>query len=179
MACLDHSILLRGKPSGGPYASLEPYEMLSVGDTAPNFSAKTDGEGSVTLSDFRGKKVVLYFYPRDSTPGCTIEACAFRDAELDFKAKNTVILGVSADSTKSHDRFKSKHSLPFPLISDPDHSISESYGAWRQKKLFGRTYMGIVRSTFVIDEQGKIEAAYDKVKVRGHVADVLGRLGAD
>ena len=153
--------------------------MLAVGDTAPNFSAKTDGGASVTLSDFRGKRVVLYFYPRDSTPGCTVEACGFRDAEAEFKAKNTVILGVSADSIKSHDRFKSEHSLPFPLISDPDHSISESYGAWRQKKLFGKTYMGIVRSTFVIDKHGKIEAAYDRVKVRGHVAAVLASLGCD
>ena len=150
--------------------------MLAVGDAAPDFSAETDGGGSVKLSELRGKKVVLYFYPKDSTPGCTAEACAFRDSEADFQAKNTVILGVSSDSIKSHDRFKARHSLPFPLISDNDRSISESYGVWRQKKLFGRTYMGIVRSTFVIDEQGKIEAAYDKVKVRGHVAEVLAGL---
>lgn len=150
--------------------------MLQPGDPAPDFHAETDGGGSVRLSDLRGKKVVLYFYPKDSTPGCTIEACGFRDAESDFAAKNAVILGVSADSVRSHDRFKAKHRLPFPLISDSDHAIAEAYGAWRQKSLFGKKYMGIVRSTFVIDEEGRIAAAHDKVKVPGHVQAVLAAL---
>ena len=150
--------------------------MLNVGDIAPDFEAKTDGDASVRLSDLRGKKVILYFYPRDSTPGCTVEACAFRDAASEFKAKDAVILGVSADSVKSHDRFKARHSLSFPLVSDGDHSISEAYGVWREKRMFGRKYMGIVRATYVIDEEGRIRAAYDKVKVRGHVAAVLSAL---
>lgn len=150
--------------------------MLTVGDTAPDFTAETDGGDSIKLSNLRGRTVVLYFYPKDSTPGCTVEACSFRDADAEFAAKNAVILGVSADSVKSHDRFKAKHKLPFRLISDRDHSISEAYGARREKKMFGRTYMGIVRSTFVIDEEGRIKAAYDKVKVRGHTSRVLAGL---
>lgn len=143
---------------------------------APDFTADTDGGGSVTLSDLRGRKVILYFYPKDSTPGCTIEACSFRDAADNFAAKNAVILGASADSVKSHDRFKARHQLAFQLISDQDHSIAEAYGAWREKKLFGRKYMGVVRSTFVIDEEGRIASIFDKVKVRNHVSEVLAVL---
>ncbi len=150
--------------------------MLADGDPAPDFSAETDGGGQIQLSDLRGQRVVLYFYPRDSTPGCTFEACAFRDAHEEFCAKNCVIIGVSADSIKSHERFSARHHLPFRLVSDPDHTISESYGAWRQKTLFGRKYMGIVRSTFVIGADGRIEASYDQVKVVGHVGEVLASL---
>jgi len=150
--------------------------MLAAGDPAPDFSAETDGGGQIQLSDLRGQRVVLYFYPRDSTPGCTLEACAFRDAHEEFCAKNCVIIGVSADSIKSHERFSARHHLPFRLVSDPDHTISESYGAWRQKTLFGRKYMGIVRSTFVIGADGRIEASYDQVKVVGHVGEVLAGL---
>ena len=150
--------------------------MLAAGDPAPDFSAETDGGGQIQLSDLRGQRVVLYFYPRDSTPGCTFEACAFRDAHEEFCAKNCVIIGVSADSIKSHERFSARHHLPFRLVSDPDHTISESYGAWRQKTLFGRKYMGIVRSTFVIGADGRIEASYDQVKVVGHVGEVLASL---
>jgi len=150
--------------------------MLAAGDPAPDFSAETDGGGQIQLSDLRGQRVVLYFYPRDSTPGCTFEACAFRDAHEEFCAKNCVIIGVSADSIKSHERFSARHHLPFRLVSDPDHTISESYGAWRQKTLFGRKYMGIVRSTFVIGADGRIEASYDQVKVVGHVGEVLAGL---
>ncbi len=150
--------------------------MLADGDPAPDFSAETDGGGQIQLSDLRGQRVVLYFYPRDSTPGCTFEACAFRDAHEEFCAKNCVIIGVSADSIKSHERFSARHHLPFRLVSDPDHTISESYGAWRQKTLFGRKYMGIVRSTFVIGADGRIEASYDQVKVVGHVGEVLAGL---
>lgn len=150
--------------------------MLQPGDPAPDFEVETDGGGTLRLADFRGRKVVLYFYPKDSTPGCTIEALAFRDAEPEFAAKNAAILGVSADSVRSHDRFKARHNLPFRLLSDRDHAIAEAYGAWREKQLFGKKYMGIVRSTYVIDEQGKIEATCDKVKVRGHTDDLLARL---
>lgn len=150
--------------------------MLAVGDSAPDFSAKTDGGGQVRLSDLRGQRVVLYFYPKDSTPGCTTEACAFRDAHEEFSAQNCAVVGVSTDSIKSHERFSTRHQLPFRLVSDPDHKISESYGAWRQKTLFGRQYMGIVRSTFVIGADGRIEATYDRVKVAGHIDEVLANL---
>ena len=150
--------------------------MLSLGDSAPDFTAETDGGGTIRLSDLRGRKVILYFYPRDSTSGCTLEACEFRDASRGFAAKNTVVLGVSADSIKSHDRFKAKNDLTFPLISDADHKIAEAYGTWREKTLYGRTYMGVVRSTFVIDERGRIEAVYDRVKPRGHAQALLAKL---
>ena len=150
--------------------------MLSPGDPAPDFTAETDGGGAIQLSELRGRKVVLYFYPRDNTAGCTLEACEFRDTLQGFAAKNAVVLGVSADSVKSHDRFKAKHDLTFPLISDADHKIAEAYGTWREKSLYGRTYMGVVRSTFVIDEQGKVVAVYDKVKPRGHAQALLAKL---
>ena len=145
----------------------------SAGEAAPDFTAPADGGGSVRLSDLRGKRVVLYFYPKDFTPGCTLEACDFRDAAADFAGENCVILGVSADSVGRHESFSARHGLPFRLLSDTDHSISEAYGAWREKTLFGRKYMGIVRSTFLVDEQGDVLAAFDKVRVRGHAAQVL------
>ncbi len=150
--------------------------MLKVGDPAPDFTAETDGGGTIALKDLRGKNVVLYFYPKDNTPGCTLEACAFRDAEPEFSAKGAVVLGVSPDSVKSHDKFKARFTLPFRLISDPDHVLAEAYGAWREKSLFGRKYMGIVRSTFVIDAEGKVAEVYDKVKVKGHAAALLANL---
>lgn len=150
--------------------------MPEVGDTAPDFTAETDGGGTVRLSDLRGRKVVLYFYPRDNTSGCTAEACAFRDAEADFAARNAVILGVSPDSVASHDRFKAKHGLPFRLVSDSGNAIAEAYGSWREKSMYGRRYMGVVRSTFVIDEQGRVEAAFDRVRVKGHAEKVLAKL---
>ena len=150
--------------------------MIKIGATAPDFTAPTDGGGTVRLKDLRGKKVVLYFYPKDNTPGCTTESCDFRDAQAKFEAKDAVILGVSPDSVKSHDKFKERFDLPFTLISDEDHKIAEAYGVWQEKSMYGRKYMGIQRSTFVIDEKGKIAAIYDKVKVTGHVADVLGKV---
>ena len=150
---------------------------LQVGDTAPDFEAKTDGGSVIRLSDYRGKKVVLYFYPKDSTPGCMLEACSFRGAQPQFAAKNAIILGISADSTESHERFKARHGLPFRLVSDPDHGIARSYGAWRKKSLLGIGYMWLVRSTFVIDEDGRIDAIYDNVNVFRHVAQVLEDLG--
>lgn len=150
--------------------------MLNVGDPAPDFTVATDGGGTLRLADLRGQRVVLYFYPRDNTPGCTTEACDFRDAAPRFADKNAVILGISTDSVQSHDRFKAKQELPFPLLSDTNREISEAYGTWRQKSLYGKKFMGMVRSTFVIDEQGIIAAVYDKVRVKGHVEAVLNAL---
>ena len=150
--------------------------MPKVGDPAPDFTVATDGGGTLRLADLRGQRVVLYFYPRDNTPGCTTEACDFRDAAPRFADKNTVILGVSTDSVQSHDRFKAKHELPFPLLSDSDREIAEAYGTWREKSLYGKKFMGMVRCTFVIDEEGTIAAVYDKVRVKGHVEALLGTL---
>lgn len=150
--------------------------MLRVGDPAPDFTAETDGGGTLRLADLRGQRVVLYFYPRDNTPGCTTEACDFRDAASRFADKSAVILGVSTDSVQSHDRFKAKHELPFLLLSDSDRAIAGAYGTWREKSLYGKKFMGMVRSTFVIDEQGIIAAVYDKVRVKGHVEALLDAL---
>lgn len=150
--------------------------MLKVGDKAPDFTAPVDGGETLSLKDLKGQRVVLYFYPKDNTPGCTTEACDFRDFQPQLEAKNVVTLGVSPDSVKSHDKFKAKHELPFRLIADEDHAIAEAYGVWQEKSMYGKKYMGIVRSTFVIDEKGKIAEVHEKVKVKGHVADLLGRL---
>lgn len=149
--------------------------MVKVGDRAPDFTGLTDTGEKIELKDLHGKTVVLYFYPRDNTPGCTIEACGFRDSFAAFKEKDVEILGVSPDSVKSHQKFKARFKLPFTLIADDDHKIAEQYGAWQEKSMYGRKYMGIVRSTFVIDPQGKIAEVYEKVKVRGHVQDVLSK----
>ena len=150
--------------------------MLQEGTIAPDFTVPTDGGGEVTLSDYRGKKVVLYFYPKDDTPGCTTEACNFRDDHSEILAAGAAVLGVSPDSVKSHDKFKLKFALPFALLSDPDHQVAELYGAWGEKKMFGRTYMGIIRSTFVIDEQGKIVKVFPKVRTKSHSQEVLAVL---
>ena len=149
--------------------------MVKVGGKAPEFSAVTDTGGKINLKDLRGKTVVLYFYPKDNTPGCTAESCDFRDSFAAFQKKNAVVLGVSPDSVKSHQKFKAKFALPFPLIADEDHSIAEKYGVWKEKSMYGRKYMGIERSTFVIDAAGKVAEIYGKVKVKGHVEDVLGK----
>lgn len=146
---------------------------LSVGDAAPDF---TDDTAPFTLSEQRGRRVVLYFYPKDNTPGCTTEACDFRDNKEDFDAQEAIIVGVSPDSRASHEKFTAKHDLPFLLVSDPDKAIAEAYGVWREKKNYGRTYMGIVRSTFIIDPEGRIEAIYDNVRAKGHVARLLKEL---
>jgi peroxiredoxin Q/BCP len=131
--------------------------QLHVGDTAPNFTAKTDEGKSVSLSDYRGKRVVLYFYPADDTPGCTRQACSFRDHYLQIEEKNAVVLGVSPDDEKSHQKFKTKYNLPFTLLVDTDHSITDRYGAWGEKtRPGGEKYMGVVRSQVVIDENGKV-----------------------
>ena len=135
---------------------------LQAGDTAPAFETIDDSGNKVKLSDFAGSKVVLYFYPKDDTPGCTKQACSFRDSYADVESKNAVVLGVSPDDSDSHEKFKTKFSLPFPLLVDEDHAIAEAYGVWGEKKNFGKTYMGIIRSHFVIDEKGKIvDAQYD------------------
>jgi len=145
------------------------------GKPAPAFTLdSTNGKG-VSLKDFQGKKIVLYFYPKDDTSGCTKEACDFRDA-LPTYGKDVVVLGVSPDSIASHDKFKSKYSLPFLLLSDPDHSVSEKYGVWKEKSMYGRKYMGIERTTFVIDSAGKMAKIFNKVKVPDHHAEVAAAL---
>jgi peroxiredoxin Q/BCP len=143
------------------------------GTPAPDFTLPKDGGGSVTLSALRGKKVILYFYPKDDTPGCTAEACSFRDMLPDFSGANATVIGISKDSAQSHDRFKKKHALTFDLVSDVDGKVCEAYGVWVEKKNYGKTYMGIERSTFLIDEKGVVSEVWRKVKVDGHVAKVL------
>ena len=133
----------------------------------------TDGDGVVTLKGFKGKKVILYFYPKDDTPGCTKESCAFRDLLPDFSSINAEIIGVSKDSVSSHNKFKAKHDLPFILASDETGKVCDAYGVWKEKNMYGRKYMGIERSTFLIDEAGKLRAEWHKVKVTGHVNEVL------
>jgi len=155
---------------------------LKVGDRAPAFNAPASPGGKkVRLGAFKGtKNVVLYFYPRDNTPGCTTEACDFRDASEVFDANETVILGVSTDSVDSHERFTGKFELPFPLIADENHEIAEKYGVWVEKNMYGKKSMGIQRSTFLIDKQGKIAKVWKRVKVAGHVGaiqEALAELG--
>lgn len=147
--------------------------MVNIGDKAPEFSASTDGGGTVSLKDLKDKKIVLYFYPKDMTPGCTAESCGFRDALPDFSKINAEIIGVSKDSVKRHDKFKEKYELPFMLAADEDGKMCEAYGVWQEKKNYGKTYMGIVRSTFLIDEKGKIAAVWRNLRVKGHVEKVL------
>ena len=144
----------------------------TVGKPAPDFSLPTDGNGKVSLSGLKGRNVVVYFYPKDDTPGCTVEACAFRDGLPKFSGLNATIIGVSKDDTKSHQKFKTKFKLNFPLASDTS-KVTEAYGAWQQKSMYGRTYMGIERSTFLVGPTGKILQEWRKVKVTGHVAEVL------
>lgn len=140
---------------------------------APTFTLPNAQGETISLEDYRGKKVVLYFYPKDSTPGCTTEACDFRDATQAFEENNTVILGISADSQKRHQNFIAKYELPFQLLSDVDHEVCEQYGVWQLKKNYGKEYFGIVRSTFLIDESGEIVKEWRSVKVKDHVAEAL------
>ena len=147
--------------------------MLQEGMQAPAFMlADKDGK-MVSLSDFLGKKVVLYFYPKDNTPGCTRQACAFASAYSEFEKKNAVVIGISKDSASSHEKFAEKHNLPFILLSDPDLQAIRAYGVWQEKKLYGKTSMGVVRTTFIIDEQGKIIKVMPKVKPDTNAAEVL------
>lgn len=147
--------------------------MLETGQKAPDFTLKDTNGDAITLSKYEGKNVVLYFYPKDMTPGCTTEACDFRDQNDLFKEINTVVFGVSPDSVESHQKFTDKHELPFQLLADPDHEVSEKYGVWQLKKNFGKEYMGIQRTTYVIDQNGNVAKVWPKVKVDGHVDDVL------
>ena len=148
--------------------------MPNIGDIAPDFTLPATGGKTVRLSDYKGKSaVVLYWYPKDMTPGCTTEACSFRDLEQEFKDAGAVILGVSMDSIKSHENFATKHSLPFTLLSDEDKAVSTSYDVFKEKSMYGKTFLGIVRTTFVIDKAGVIRKVWPKVKVDGHVDEVL------
>jgi peroxiredoxin Q/BCP len=146
---------------------------VNIGDKAPDFTMPTDGNGSVTLSELRGKPVVLYFYPKDDTTGCTAEACGFRDNVPAYGKTGVVVIGVSRDSVASHDRFKAKYELPFILASDGDGKVTEAYGVWVEKSMYGRKYMGIDRSTFLIDKDGVVRGEWRKVRVPGHVAEVV------
>lgn len=150
---------------------------LKEGRKAPAFTVETNGGDTVSLKDFKGKHVVLYFYPKDDTPGCTKEACGFRDAWKQFEKKGAVVLGVSPDSVKKHDKFVEKFDLPFTLLADVDKKIVEAYGVWGQKKFMGREYMGVFRVTFLIDPDGKIKKIWPKVKPEEHAAEVLAAIG--
>ncbi len=145
---------------------------LQIGSAAPDFTLQTDGNGEITLSSLKGKNVVLYFYPKDLTPGCTTESCEFRDAMPDFAKLDTDIIGISKDSVTKHDKFKEKYSFNFPLASDENGSTCEDYGTWVEKNMYGRKYMGIERSTFLINKEGKISTIWRKVKVKNHVSEV-------
>ena len=147
-------------------------------DKAPDFSLPTDGNGKVSLSKLKGKKVILYFYPKDDTSGCTAEACGFRDSLPKFGKSDAVVIGISRDSVASHDKFKKKYDLPFTLASDEDGKVCEAYGTWAEKSMYGRKYMGIERATFLIDPKGAIRNIWRKVKVTGHVDEVLAAVRA-
>ena len=147
--------------------------MPKEGSMAPNFAAKDANGETVRLKDLRGQKVVLYFYPKDDTPGCTKEACSFRDAFADFKKRDIKVLGVSIDSEASHKKFAAKYKLPFTLLADPDHSIADAYGVYGEKKFMGRTYLGVKRVTFLIDEKGKVKKVFERVKPEEHAREVL------
>lgn len=149
---------------------------LDIGDKAPVFSAPSDQGSTLSLKDFKGRKLVLYFYPKDDTPGCTKEACSFTENISSFNKLDVAVLGVSKDSVEKHKKFKEKYGLKFPLLSDEDGKICEAYGTWIEKSMYGRKYMGIDRATFLIDETGKIEALWRKVKLPGHIEEILKTL---
>ena len=151
-----------------------------IGKPAPDFTLPSTTGENISLRQYKGKKtVVLYFYPKDETPGCTREACDFRDHSAEFERLNVVVLGISNDNMESHQHFREKHKLPFPLLSDEDASVSKMFGVYKQKNLYGKKYMGIERTTFVIDRTGRIAQIYPKVKVDGHIKDVLEFVGED
>ncbi|HMS65653.1 MAG TPA: thioredoxin-dependent thiol peroxidase [Ignavibacteria bacterium] len=150
--------------------------MLKPGDKAPDFTLQNDKGENVTLKDLKGKKVILYFYPKDDTSGCTKEACSFRDNIKIIEKKNAVVIGVSKDSVKSHDKFKKKYNLPFTLLSDENLEMLKNYDVWKEKSMYGKKYMGIERTTFIIDEKGKIREIFNKVKVDGHTEEILSKL---
>ncbi len=150
--------------------------MIEVGQMAPAFSLPDGESGIVHLLDFRGSQVVIYFYPKDATPGCTQEACDFRDLHTEITGAGAVILGISPDPPRSHEKFAGKYALPFKLLSDQDSAVATAYGVWQEKSMYGRTYLGIVRSTFLIDAEGKVKRIWPRVKVAGHAAEVLAAL---
>jgi peroxiredoxin Q/BCP len=150
--------------------------MVEAGSKAPGFSLPADDGQAVKLEDLRGKRVVLYFYPKDDTSGCTTEACEFRDSWKALAKTGAVVLGVSPDSVNSHIKFKQKYQLPFPLLADTDHRVAEAYGAWGEKSMYGRKYQGILRSTFIIDEAGTVARVFPRVKPKGHATEVLEAL---
>ncbi len=152
---------------------------LKAGDKAPDFSGVNQDGETLSLADFKGRKLILYFYPKDNTPGCTNEACNFRDHYDFWLSKGYAVVGVSPDSVASHQKFKAKYNLPFPLISDPDKKIIKAYGAWGPKKLYGREYEGLIRSTFVIDEEGKIAEVFGKVKTKEHTEQIMKKLNLE
>lgn len=152
--------------------------MLDVNDMAPDFSLPRDGGGTLSLADFKGKALVLFFYPKDDTSGCTKESIGFSEALQDFAAAGAAVVGVSKDSVKSHDKFVKKHGLAMPLLSDEDSTMCEDYGVWAEKSMYGKSYMGIERSTFLIDGEGRIVRVWRKVKVPGHVDEVLAAVKA-
>lgn len=154
----------------------EPKLTLREGDAAPQFSATTNGRGRISLAELKGKHVILYFYPRDDTPGCTKEACAFRDHFNEFRKKDAVVLGVSVDPVKAHDKFVEKYKLPFTLLADEDKEIVHAYGVWGQKSFMGRKYMGTYRVTFLIGPDGRIKKIWPKVKPEEHAEEVLSSL---
>ncbi|ETT46757.1 thioredoxin-dependent thiol peroxidase [Paenibacillus sp. FSL H7-689] len=149
---------------------------LNVGELAPDFELPSSRGESVKLSDYRGQRVLLYFYPKDMTSSCTQQACDFRDRHAEFEGMNTVILGISTDPMKQHDKFIAKYGLPFTLLSDEEHVVAEQYGVWQLKKMYGKEYMGMVRSTFLIDEEGKLIKDWSKVRVKGHIEAALEAL---
>jgi peroxiredoxin Q/BCP len=151
--------------------------FLNEGDPAPDFTLPKAGGGCASLNDFRGSDVILYFYPKDDTPGCTKQACDLRDAHADLAASGAVVVGISTDDVASHDRFASKYGLPFILLSDIDHKVADAYGAWAQKSMYGRTYMGIQRSTYLIDREGTISRVWPHVKASEHLHEVRLALG--
>ncbi|MDX6435219.1 MAG: thioredoxin-dependent peroxiredoxin [Gaiellaceae bacterium] len=150
--------------------------MIEEGKPAPDFELESDSGDTVKLSDFRGRSVVLYFYPKDDTPGCTTEACEFRDAYDVFRERGAEILGVSPDDVGSHGKFKTKYELPFTLLADPEHKVAEKYGVWGERSAYGKTSMGITRSTFIIDPDGNVAKAMLGIKPAGHASEVLGSL---
>lgn len=147
--------------------------QLSIGEPAPDFTLPASKGKNISLSDYRGKKVVLYFYPKDMTPTCTTESCDFRDYNGKFARAKAKVIGISPDEVKSHLKFIDKHELPFPLLADTEHNVCNLYGVWQEKSMYGRKYMGVVRSTFLIDEEGKLVREWRNVKVKGHVEEVL------
>ena len=149
---------------------------LNVGDAAPDFALPSDAGEIVRLADLRGRRIVLYFYPKDDTSGCTKEACAFRDTRPAFEDRDVVVLGVSPDDVASHEKFRDKYDLNFPLLADADHAVAEAYGAWGKKKMYGREYEGVLRSTFVIGPDGRLEKIYRKVKPAEHAEQILSDL---